>query len=334
MAGRKTNLALLFLLGTAFATGVLAYAIGGAWVRWVVVAHGIAGLAIVALAPWKGAIARRGLRRPRPGRATSILLVVLVVASVITGIVHATGLVRVVGTFAPLGLHVGTSLAAIAVAVAHMFRRPVRPRAADLSRRTLVRAGGVVAGASVLFGSVEGALWLTGARGAHRRSTGSHEVGSFAPDAMPVTQWFDDSVPRVDVDRWRLRLVGPGHDRLIDRAELDRFSDGIRATLDCTGGWYAEQDWEGVRVDHLVHGAQGSSFVVRSATGFARRFPLADAPGLLLATRVAGQPLSAGHGAPLRLVAPGRRGFWWVKWITAIEVDDAPWWWQPPFPLT
>jgi DMSO/TMAO reductase YedYZ molybdopterin-dependent catalytic subunit len=34
-----------------------------------------------------------------------------------------------------------------------------------------------------------------------------------------------------------------------------------------------------------------------------------------------------------RLVAPDRRGFWWVKWVVAIEVDDLPDWWQSPFPL-
>ena len=41
-----------------------------------------------------------------------------------------------------------------------------------------------------------------------------------------------------------------------------------------------------------------------------------------------------GHGAPARLVVSGRRGYWWVKWVTAIDVDDTPWWWQPPFPVT
>jgi len=48
----------------------------------------------------------------------------------------------------------------------------------------------------------------------------------------------------------------------------------------------------------------------------------------------AAAPLSLGHGGPLRLVAPGRRGFWWVKWVTEVVVDDRPAWWQPPFPLT
>ena len=34
-----------------------------------------------------------------------------------------------------------------------------------------------------------------------------------------------------------------------------------------------------------------------------------------------------------RLVSADRRGFWWVKWIVSIEVDDLPHWWQSPFPL-
>ncbi len=71
---------------------------------------------------------------------------------------------------------------------------------------------------------------------------------------------------------------------------------------------------------------------MRSSTGYDRRFPIEEAPGLLLATRFGGQALDAGHGFPARLVAPDRRGFWWVKWVVAIEVDGLPFWWQTPFP--
>jgi DMSO/TMAO reductase YedYZ molybdopterin-dependent catalytic subunit len=49
-----------------------------------------------------------------------------------------------------------------------------------------------------------------------------------------------------------------------------------------------------------------------------------DARGLLLATHVGREPLWHEHGAPMRLVAPGRRGFQWVKWVVRIELHDGP----------
>jgi DMSO/TMAO reductase YedYZ molybdopterin-dependent catalytic subunit len=49
---------------------------------------------------------------------------------------------------------------------------------------------------------------------------------------------------------------------------------------------------------------------------------------------VNGEPLSPGHGYPARIAAPGRRGFWWVKWVTEIELSDAPAWLQLPYPIT
>ena len=147
---------------------------------------------------------------------------------------------------------------------------------------------------------------------------------------MPVTQWLFDPVPLIDTDRWRLRAGG----RELDLGALaGRPQRTVRAVLDCTGGWYTEQDWRGVPLTELGL-PPGRSIDVVSATGYRRRFPAAEAGSLLLATHAAGDPLSAGHGGPARLVAPGRRGFWWVKWVTSIDVVDAPSWWQPPFPLS
>ena len=42
--------------------------------------------------------------------------------------------------------------------------------------------------------------------------------------------------------------------------------------------------------------------------------------GALLARRLNGQPLTLAHGAPLRLVAPGRVCWYSVKWVDRLEV--------------
>ena len=45
---------------------------------------------------------------------------------------------------------------------------------------------------------------------------------------------------------------------------------------------------------------------------------------LLLCYAMNGQPLTQGHGFPLRLVVPGWFGIAWVKWLTRIEVRERP----------
>jgi len=125
---------------------------------------------------------------------------------------------------------------------------------------------------------------------------------------------------------------GPRTLALADLAALPRTE--VRAVIDCTSGWASAQDWSGVMLADLLGGAAGGrSVVVRSATGYSRRFAPDELGGLLIATAMAGEPLRRRLGAPVRLVAPGRRGFRWVKWVVAVEVEDAPPWWQPPLPL-
>ena len=63
-----------------------------------------------------------------------------------------------------------------------------------------------------------------------------------------------------------------------------------------------------------------------SATGYRRRLPEARRWVLLATPTWTVQPLADGHGGPARLVVPGRRGFWWVKWVVAVEPTDEPWW--------
>jgi DMSO/TMAO reductase YedYZ molybdopterin-dependent catalytic subunit len=107
--------------------------------------------------------------------------------------------------------------------------------------------------------------------------------------------------------------------------------------LDCTGGFYTEQNWSGLPLGDLLDLAQvkptARSVTIAAVTGYRRRFPLTVARSFLLATHVAGQPLSHSHGFPTRLVVPGYRGYDWVKWVTRIQVNETSHLWQPLLPV-
>lgn len=325
MAGRRTNLTLLWTTVLALVTGVVAFAIGTPSGRWITIAHGVLALSIVVLLPWKSLIAGRGWQRGRSGRFVSLFTSLLLGGALATGIALVTGAADRLGPFTMMQLHVSFGLATASLMLIHTLQRPVPHRRTDLSRRNALRAGGVIGAAGLTWLIVEGALDVTGARGGDRRFTGSHEIVD--PGRIPATQWLNDRVQRLDRDGHVVRVAGT------DYIASDLVgSDSIEATLDCTGGWYTTQVWDGVMLSRLLDGKAGESLVVRSVTGYWRRFPVEQAERLLLATRVAGDALPDGNGGPVRLVAPGRRGYWWVKWVDRVEIDDLPPWWQPPLP--
>jgi Oxidoreductase molybdopterin binding domain len=330
---RLVNLALAALLIAAVVSGLAGEASGTPAGRWLVVLHGVAGLGLLVVARPKTRIAGRALnrRRRRHGWTSSLVLAALVVITVVSGLIESLGVTFRLGPLTTMQVHIGAAVLAIPLAVLHFRSRPARPRVTDLNRRTLLRAAVVGAAAAGAWVGWEGVMRVTGAPGAARRFTGSHERGSGDPDAMPVTQWLDDAVPVIAGATWRLR-AGTFE---LTLADLRRFPlERVTAVLDCTSMWYAEQDWRGVRLDRLLDLGTAPSVEVRSITGYALRFPARDVDKLWLALDVGGRPLSAGHGFPARIVAPGRRGFWWVKWVASIQPSSVPWWAQSPFPLT
>ena len=331
MAGRRTNLALLIALPLAVLTGFGAFLVGSGPVVWVVGLHAVVGFAVLLLIPWKSTIARRGLRRSRPGRVTSIVLSVLVIVSLLTGLAHSTGLLRDIGGYGVLLIHVGAGLIAIVPAAWHVRRRRIRPRRTDLSRRSMVRGGLLVGGAVGVYAAAEGFAAAVSLPGATRRDTGSYELSSGDPAGVPATSWLLDAVPANDPTTWRLDVAIGDQSRSWTVPQLRAAGDRLTAVLDCTGGWWTEQTWSGAAIARLLPAGTTGTVTVISATGYRRRLPLTD--DLLLATDAGGSPLFPGHGAPLRLVVPGRRGYHWVKWVVRIEHDEHPWWWEPPLPL-
>ncbi len=328
----RTDVALGVLLLLAVATGLTANTAGTGWGGPVRILHGTCGLAVVLLSARKVRIARRSLGRPRPrpGWPVSLVLAGLVVVTLVSGLVAASGTARHVG-LTIMQVHIGAAVLAIPPVLYHVRRRRFRLAATSPDRRAFLRAGLLAGAAAVTWLGYEATLRAAGAPGADRRFTGSHEIGSGVPSAMPVSQWLDDRVQHLDPQTWRLR-AGSATLTLADLQALP--ADTVPAVLDCTSEWWSRQEWRGVRLDRLVDLGGARSVEVRSATGYALRLPARDLSRLWLAYEVGGEPLSYGHGYPARLIAPDRRGFWWVKWVTEIRPSDTPWWVQSPFPLT
>jgi Oxidoreductase molybdopterin binding domain len=327
-AGRRTNLALLTLLIGAFGTGWLAFAAGTPVpARLATVAHGVFGLGVIALVPWKRVV----ISRAGPMRLASLALLVLVIVCLVAGFVEVFVGYTVVATLSPIQVHVGSAVVAVPLFVWHLLRhRGQRPRQTDLSRRNLIRTGAFALGIGAGYAALTGVGQLTGGPAATRLSTGSHAID---PDAIPATIWLLDRVPVLDIASHRVDVAGT----LLSADELEaRAGAPLVARLDCTSGWYADATWTGVALSELIP-AEGlrsaESIVVISVTGYRRHFPVADADALWLATRCEGRLLSAGGGAPVRLVARNRRGFWWVKWVASVQLSSEPAVLQSPFPL-
>jgi hypothetical protein len=337
---RRTNLGVFGIVIGSTITGLATFLAGTDSMWWLFWMHGAIGLSLLALLWWKGKVILSGLasRWPSTSAILSILTLAILLAIIGSGVYSAMARGGKLGPWVMLEVHVGGALIIIPLFVIHLFGRWVPPAKRDLSRRVLLRAGALgVAGAAIRLAS-EGVTRAANLAGSRRRFTGSHLMGKPGEDFPDVSWLFDDPDP-IDPERWRLKVEGHVDRPLsLGYAELASTTrERTRATIDCTGGWYSEQDWDGVRVGSLLDRAgvkpSTRSIVFRSVTGYARAYPVDEARTLLLALGVAGAPLDHGHGFPARVVAPGRRGYAWVKWVRTIEASAAPSWLQPPVPL-
>ena len=157
--------------------------------------------------------------------------------------------------------------------------------------------------------------------------------------------------PTVDMQSWRLDVAGLVRQPLsltLDQV-MARPRQEVTFTIECsgnhglpfTGGLVGNATWAGTPLAPLLQEAgildQGREVVfyghdigkqtvrdLELTTPFARSMSLTDAmsPNNLLCYEMNGQPLDAGHGAPLRLLTPGWYGIANVKWLDRIEVID------------
>jgi len=210
MPRRAVNLALLVAIPLLVATGLLAWVVPDGAAVPLLVAHRVAGVALVLGLAWKYGIARRSLaRRVRDRRDLSLLIGAL--ASIALLLVLGLGLAWTIGvvsfdrplSYSALNVHVLVGVALVPLVVAHAAqrwdRRPALVHLAD--RRAAIRALGLGVAAVTVTAALD-------AVDPARRFTGSRAARAFSGNDFPLTIWRFDDVPRIDADAWRLDIAG------------------------------------------------------------------------------------------------------------------------------
>lgn len=332
---RFANTLLLAALVVLGASGILMLYIERQ--PWIFDLHRMTGFSLLFLAPWKAIIVYRSLvrgLRKTFDRSVVVVLSLTLALFVVTVVVLSLMWMLRLGPYSILlqsliAWHWILGFAMLPFLAVHVWRRWPRPTRADfLTRRGFLKllgvaAGGVVAGP--LFNRLAFSRYV---EDSPRRFTGSHASGIFSGNAFPVV---GEAVPDIDLNRWRLSIGGAVNKPLVleYRDILARSSSVRTETLDCTNGWYSIQDWQGIALIDLLAEAEleaGPAGVrMVSETGYNHTYPFEEARRILLATHVTGEALEPRHGFPLRAVAPGRRGWFWVKWLARVEVLSSPW---------
>ena len=146
-------------------------------------------------------------------------------------------------------------------------------------------------------------------------------------------------VPPVSRERWRLDVYGAVENPVFWTFEEFIAQKQARFTSDihCVTSWSRyDNEWEGLATRELLAVCQpreDARFVVlHSYDGYTTNLALEDfaADDALLAHSWSGQPLTAEHGGPVRLVVPHLYFWKSAKWLQAIEfrTGDAPGFWE------
>jgi sulfoxide reductase catalytic subunit YedY len=135
-------------------------------------------------------------------------------------------------------------------------------------------------------------------------------------------------IPDVDLTQYRLTIDGLVKAPLsLSYRELFDFTTVTETVLLICPGVFADNaEWSGIPISVLLSEAavdsQASEVVFHAIGNYKQTLPLEIAlqEDMFLAHTVNGQTLPIEHGYPVRLVAKGRYGNEWVKWVERIEV--------------
>ncbi len=222
-----------------------------------------------------------------------------------------------------------------------------------ISRRELFHAGAAALVSSTGLGAAESGM-ITISPSPKDLET---PVGDFINVITPTEHFFvrcHTMTPQVKLADWKLEVTGlvdhPGSLTMADLKKLPHVT--MQAVLECAGngrsfyqprmpgaqwkfGSVGNAVWTGVRLRDVMakfglkKGStqlllDGADVPIGKMQDFQRTIPVEKAldPDTILAFEMNGKPLTAEHGFPIRVIAPGWASDSWVKWLQKIDVLD------------
>jgi len=163
----------------------------------------------------------------------------------------------------------------------------------------------------------------------------SHPAPTFADSEVAPFEKFpingyDVEDPGVDLERWSLSVSGavqkPGDYTLSQVQSLPRVRQNTRHI--CVEGWDVIGRFGGARLSdflQMIGADTNARFVsVECADDYYESLDMATAvhPQTLLCYEMYDRPLTAEHGAPLRLQVPTKIGYKQAKYLTSLKVTN------------
>jgi len=161
--------------------------------------------------------------------------------------------------------------------------------------------------------------------------------GQYLTEKWPVLHY--GPVPPFNPKTWDLRVFGEVENEFkLNWEEFQKLDQAtVQADMHCVTTWSRlDQRWEGIPFSKIVELAKPKSdakFVIaHSEYGFTANTPIEYClrDDCLIALRANGEPLTAEHGSPARLVVPPLYAWKSAKWLRGIEFSDVdkPGFWE------
>jgi DMSO/TMAO reductase YedYZ molybdopterin-dependent catalytic subunit len=169
----------------------------------------------------------------------------------------------------------------------------------------------------------------------HDDESGRLPPGQYLTRDFPVLS--AGPTPRTPLAEWTFSLVGEiDEPRTWTWDELSALpAETITRDIHCVTKWSKlDTTWEGVSLDTLLDGVETEAeYVVAFCDGgYTTNLPLADVTGgqAWIATQYEGEPLTAEHGGPARLLVPHLYLWKSAKWVRglALRLEDDPGFWE------